>query len=557
MTMQIQVHIDEAGALRNQRYAFSNRFTLVTELLQNARRAGAQHIEVDYDLDAQRLIVQDDGCGLQDFQALLTFHHSGWDSQTVVEERPFGLGFTKCLYAATRCIVHSGHSVVDIDTAAALDRTPCDVVATDSCVHGTRVELHGVDLPDLSMRMERLCQGFPVDVVFNDEPLVRRYAEDCLVFEATPIGAMHLTGRHDGRAMRGMLVFLQGFCVHAPSYHESDHVNVVHLDPRQFVARLPDRDMLIDADQQLPRIEAQLRQCWRHHLTKVRGSLPDRAYVATFYNAVRCWGLLELLNDLDELPIALFERIGGYPVQGHAFARAFMDPVATAPSRAEIEQGQVRLVALEDPHAGNAAHWMLARARRWLVMRPHSLHACHWAQRHIRMLDDKPAEVEALDVQTQAQLEGRVVRARVVLCRAVRIRVGQEEAEIEDAGVCHAEQLLLPAGECSGEPVRQLSDFLDDCDRYQDGAMQADREALAALIQNLRSTDAQATLSALLATMKLDRYPLLHGCSFEISVGNGSASGCSVELVGSPLVAIPLGNLGLKDRPLGALHGQP
>ena len=29
------------GALRNQRYAFTNRFTLVSELLQNARRAGA------------------------------------------------------------------------------------------------------------------------------------------------------------------------------------------------------------------------------------------------------------------------------------------------------------------------------------------------------------------------------------------------------------------------------------------------------------------------------------------------------------------------------------
>lgn len=541
--MQIQVHIDQDGALRNQRYAFSNRFTLVTELLQNARRAGAQHIDVAYDADALRLTVQDDGCGLQDFQALLTFHHSGWDSQTVVEERPFGLGFTKCLYAATRCIVHSGHRRVDIDTAAALDRVPCEVVATDSVVHGTRVELHGVDLSDLSVRMDRLCQGFPVDVMFNGKRLFRRYAEDCLAFEATPIGAVHLTGRYDGRAMRGMLVFLQGICVQSPAYFDSDRVNVVHLDPRQFVARLPDRDVLIDADQQLPRIEAQLQQCWRHHLHKARANLPDRSFVDTFYNAMRSWSLLELLNDLDELPTALFERIGGYPVQGNPFARAFMDPVAAAPSRAEIAQGQVRLVALEDPHADNAAHWMLARARHWLVVKPHGLDACHWAQRHIRMLDGTPAKVEALDVQAHAQLEGRVVRTRVVLCRAVHIQIGQEEAEVEDVGVCHAEQLLVPDGECSGEPVRQLSDFLDDCDRYQDGAMQADRDALAALIQHLRSTDAQATLSALLTGMKLDRYPLLHGCSFEVTVGMGAAPGCSVELVGSPLAAIPLGDL--------------
>lgn len=40
--MKIQVRINEEGALRNQRHAFSNRFTLVSELLQNARRAGAR-----------------------------------------------------------------------------------------------------------------------------------------------------------------------------------------------------------------------------------------------------------------------------------------------------------------------------------------------------------------------------------------------------------------------------------------------------------------------------------------------------------------------------------
>ena len=40
-TMKIQVRINEEGALRNQRYAFTDRFTLVSELLQNARRAAA------------------------------------------------------------------------------------------------------------------------------------------------------------------------------------------------------------------------------------------------------------------------------------------------------------------------------------------------------------------------------------------------------------------------------------------------------------------------------------------------------------------------------------
>lgn len=53
--MQIQVQINEEGALRNQRYAFTDRFTLVSELLQNARRAGAMRIEIQYDATTQVL----------------------------------------------------------------------------------------------------------------------------------------------------------------------------------------------------------------------------------------------------------------------------------------------------------------------------------------------------------------------------------------------------------------------------------------------------------------------------------------------------------------------
>ena len=93
--MKIQVRINEEGALRNQRHAFSNRFTLVSELLQNARRAGARLIRIDHDPQAQILTVQDDGHGLDDFQKLLSFHESGWDADTCTQERPFGVGFSK------------------------------------------------------------------------------------------------------------------------------------------------------------------------------------------------------------------------------------------------------------------------------------------------------------------------------------------------------------------------------------------------------------------------------------------------------------------------------
>jgi len=154
--MQIQVRINEEGALRNQRFAFTNRFTLVSELLQNARRAGATCIEIRYDAATQVLSVHDDGCGLEDFQKLLSFHESGWDAATAAEERPFGVGFSKCLYAATRCVVTSVGQRVDIDTEAALAKALITVeqVPASEAINGTRVDLYGVDLPDLGTRVE-------------------------------------------------------------------------------------------------------------------------------------------------------------------------------------------------------------------------------------------------------------------------------------------------------------------------------------------------------------------------------------------------------------------
>jgi len=49
------------------------------------------------------------------------------------EERPFGVGFSKCLYAATRCVVASAGSGSTIDTEAALARALITVEQVPEC----------------------------------------------------------------------------------------------------------------------------------------------------------------------------------------------------------------------------------------------------------------------------------------------------------------------------------------------------------------------------------------------------------------------------------------
>jgi hypothetical protein len=531
--MQIQVRINEEGALRNQRYAFTDRFTLVSELLQNARRAGATRIEVDYDATAQLLRVQDDGGGLEDFQKLLSFNETGWDESTQVEERPFGVGFSKCLYAATRCVVASGRQRVDFETEAALSKALIDVehVGETEAVAGTRVTLHGVDLPDLGFRVEGLCLGFPVPVRFNGQPLSQRFAEANLDTMSSAIGAVHLAGTRDGKHSLDTVAFLQGLCVLKPSYCIFDKINVVHLDSRQFMARLPDRDKLIDEDLQRRRIDAVLKACWRRTLEVAKARLLPERFVDTYYPAMRSWGQLELLNDLDVLPVELCQAIVGYPIQDEHGGQEFVEPVTAAPSRADIERGAVQLVALDSVGDDNGARWMLARSKQYLVFDGIGLHGDHWALQHVRFLEDEQVEVEVIGEQVRAVLEGRWVWPSVILCDAVRIRVGDDVAEITDAGVCHEGDIYIPAGETSGEPVRQLSCFTDEHDQYLDTDLDADREALADLIQRLRSVDPVQTMDSLLQGLRLGKYPLLHGKCFRLSVGVGSAPGHSIEMV--------------------------
>lgn len=540
--MQIQVRINEEGALRNQRHAFSNRFTLVCELLQNARRAGATCIEINHDAPTQALSVRDDGRGLDDFQKLLSFHESGWDVATSAEERPFGVGFSKCLSAATRCVVASGRQRVDIDTAAALAKAVIEVeqIPEAEAVAGTRVDLYGVDLPDLAARVEELCLGFPVPVLFNGQLLTRRYAVAHLATQSSPIGAVHLTGTRDGRYTHDTMVFLQGFCVLKPTYCTRDQVNVVHLDSRQFMARLPDRDKLIDEDVQRQRIDAELKACWRRALETAKTQLTPERFIEIYHPVMRGWGQLDLLNDLDVMPAGLCDTIVGYPIQDDHGSRDYLQSAPVTPTRRDIESGAVQLVALDPVGDDNGARWMMARAKGHLVFDWTGVHGDHWSQRHVRFLEEEPVTVESDGETLRTTLEGRWVWPTVILCEGVRVRVGEDVALIADTGVCHDGTVYIPAGECAGTPVQQLSSFTDTHDQFLDADRDADCQALADLIRHLRSVDPVQTLDALLQDLRLGKYPLLHGKTFQLAVGVGAAPGHSIELIeagGPPALA--------------------
>jgi len=117
MNAIVKIAVSEKGLIKNLKSVFSTDKTFVRELLQNARRSGATEIHVTVTDNA--FVIRDNGCGIDDFQSLLTLAESGWTEQGVVVEKPFGMGFFSALFAGESVKIFSKGKVLKIDTAKA------------------------------------------------------------------------------------------------------------------------------------------------------------------------------------------------------------------------------------------------------------------------------------------------------------------------------------------------------------------------------------------------------------------------------------------------------
>ena len=62
----------------------------IIEILQNARRAHATEVKITN--REGLVIIEDNGCGIDDFQKLLDLGNSGWDEKLEAGEDPAGVG---------------------------------------------------------------------------------------------------------------------------------------------------------------------------------------------------------------------------------------------------------------------------------------------------------------------------------------------------------------------------------------------------------------------------------------------------------------------------------
>lgn len=506
-TPELRAGINERRFFENMKHLFASSFSMLGELMQNARRAGATQVDFELDAEHRTLIVRDDGCGIEDFQNVIALCDSGWNEQIQLTDKPFGMGLFSLFFAAEKVVFRSkGHrlevSLRDITERRALKLT---LDGWTTLAKGTRVELHGLHLdllvhhfgggPKLLAELKERAMGFPIPVIFNGGELPRPHAHSRLAGIITPVGFVSYTGVTHQRDCdiaytRQCNLYLQGLPIGA-KYGESAQI-VVHLDSVQFIARMPDRSDLFDPQNQWAVIQTELRATVASYLAQVKHEMDPQEFIRRYWKACRDHGCAHLLNDIPWVPEKAFARIDEIKPDGREMRNSLhLDDKGKLIHKSDIESGKV-LVWIDipedytDDYQSIVAFKVMQRLQ-VLDLRD-DLHAEHWLYRSAEQFPDLDFTYEVDNPQGSVDFWMDMGRCTIHLAAKVTVKVRSrtkpdlamdvvfdsgwvmvtDDPEQEyDRGDVHLHCFVMP-GPAPDEPVDALSDFTDEHDHFRD-----------------------------------------------------------------------------------------
>ncbi len=317
----MKLELNQSNALRLLADAFTGRRTFVNELLQNARRAGATKIVVHSEKNL--LNVLDDGCGISDFQKLLTICESGWSADVVEHDQPYGVGFLSAILASKSFVVVSGGKMLTANVDELLAGKPADIdtgfapTLPDGMTTGVYLKLRD-SIPYINDVLRPAVCGFPVPVELStglqyERPLaegVGRYTANL-----TGIGTLVWDGVADRSYVPDVQLFLQGLPIYLPQqqagirnkndYYGSAHFGL-HLDSKLFKGRMPDRDQVIGDDFSwiIKPVRDAIVQMWEQALEDCKF---EPSY--DFYKQLTCEQGRHLIEKVQVIPAGVFSKI--------------------------------------------------------------------------------------------------------------------------------------------------------------------------------------------------------------------------------------------------------
>lgn len=317
----MKLELNQSNALRLLADAFTGRRTFVNELLQNARRAGASKIVVHSEKNLLR--VFDDGCGVSDFQKLLTLCESGWSADVVEHDQPYGVGFLSAILASKSFVVVSGGKMLTANVDELLAGKPADIdtefapTLPGDMTTGVYLELRD-SIPYINDVLGPAVRGFPVPVELStglqyERPLAEGVG--CYTANLDGIGTLVWDGVADRSYIPDAQLFLQGLPIYLPNqqagirnkndYYGSAHFGL-HLDSKLFKGRMPDRDQVIGDDFSwiIKPVHDAIVQMWEQALEACNF---EPSY--DFYKQLTCEQGRHLIEKVQVIPAGVFSKI--------------------------------------------------------------------------------------------------------------------------------------------------------------------------------------------------------------------------------------------------------
>ncbi|MDA8520435.1 ATP-binding protein [Acidovorax sp. NCPPB 4044] len=471
----IRLQTNQHRLIANLRHAF-NQSSMLGELLQNARRAQASEIRLSVTEDS--LTIQDNGIGIANLQSLIHIAESGWDESIKSRETAFGMGALATLYFAEQLTVRSRGIMFSTPTARIFSGEPVYVVPSDVEVHGTQICLDGVrsprqrvSLPDwVGTEMPRLCEAFPVRVWVNDTEVPRPLASPDLAWQQTSMGRVliDLLG-----ARTQWRCFLQGLPIHV-GYPRS-RAQIVLL-PDDTVARLPDRQHLLNEAEDSVRIQAAVDQAYRQALVDKKAELPASEFAERYADACVISYNADLLNDVPYVPRAWFRSWDQQPAGVHRLWEEYgADGVVSA--EALSERGVWTIDADDSDVLVTEVYLQAADA--YLLEQP-NLHEEHWLRSLAIPICAEQIAVSVgapLHQQENPGLDDYEIRLELVSTLQIRALGGTTAYDVP--ALRKGSKLFLTAQACN--VTRLISDYIID-DRYDENREDEDAEAIRTFI---------------------------------------------------------------------------
>ena len=484
--------------------------TVISELAQNARRAGASRVDIAFDEPKHTLYVADDGCGIDDLQKLLTVAESGWDEAVKAQETPYGLGFLSALYACSQIRVISRGTMTLLDTKKLLAYEPAVLETENVMAAQTVISLIGFkgSLDEVKRRVEDYAAGYAIPVSFNGVEIERPDALDNGLFVETEVGKMSVCGIHRGKfgsCDNSLYGYLQGHRVLVDSHYRVCDRTVIHFDPTKFHGRMPDRSCLVDADAAREQVEMVYTRIWRGHLSERFSAMSPEDFVETYLCAALKFAP-EMLNELDFIPSAFLATVEDYPTIFEQSPFAFRAPAPVR--RADLESGRVTLFAKPDDicdEGDTAREWMFLYAKKAMMLKM-PLPEGHWANPHLVDLTADGVEIELIEPGKVGTFSGRYIcQTEVQLCAAYKlISPKAGEVVIEGNAIYDPElAFVVPNGESCGEVVQQVSSYIDEYDCFDDECCDQDKDEMANLLCRMRTDSPEAFFAEVLKKINL------------------------------------------------------